>query len=82
MDGTRCIETADQLAKLLTESPFVGPKSACGISVRVVKEVVRYWTSRKHKNPWESVMGLEQAEGFIHGPSVRRTNEMLSLNRK
>jgi ribonuclease HI len=42
-------ETADQLARTVSEHPFIGPEPACGISVEVVKKAVRDWTSRKHK---------------------------------
>jgi ribonuclease HI len=39
-------ETADQLAKTLSEHPFIGPEPACGISVGVAKKAGRDWTSR------------------------------------
>jgi hypothetical protein len=34
-------ETADQLAKMGSEHPFIGPEPACGISFGVAKKVVR-----------------------------------------
>jgi hypothetical protein len=40
-------ETADQLARFGSEHSFIGPKLACGISARVAKKVVRYWTETK-----------------------------------
>jgi D-arabinose 5-phosphate isomerase GutQ len=48
-------ETADQLAKLGSECPFVGPEPARGISVGVAKKAVRDWTKRNHKKYWESL---------------------------
>jgi hypothetical protein len=30
---------------------------------------------------WESLTGLKQAKGFLQGPSVRRSKELLKLNR-
>jgi hypothetical protein len=36
-------EMADQLAKLGSEHPFIGPESACSISTWVAKKVVRDW---------------------------------------
>jgi ribonuclease HI len=46
-------ETADQLARMGSEHLFIGPEPACGISIRVAKKAVRYWTNRNHKKPWE-----------------------------
>jgi ribonuclease HI len=42
--STEVNETADQLAKLGYECPFIGPEPACNISVRVAKTAVRDWT--------------------------------------
>jgi hypothetical protein len=35
------------------------------------------WTNRDHKKYWESLTGLKQAKGFLQGPSLRRTRELL-----
>jgi hypothetical protein len=40
--------TADQLAKLGSECPFIGPEPACGISEGNAKKAVRDWTNRDH----------------------------------
>jgi hypothetical protein len=74
-------ETADQLARTGSERPFIGPESACGISIGVAKKAVRDWTDRNHKKYRESTTGLKQAKGFISGPSTRRTKDLLKLNR-
>jgi hypothetical protein len=37
--------------------------------------------NRNHKKHWESITGLRQAKGLILGPSVRRTKDLLKLNR-
>jgi hypothetical protein len=55
--------------------------SAYGISTGIAKEAVRDWTNRDHKKYWESLTGLRQAKGFLQGLSVRRTKELLKLNR-
>jgi hypothetical protein len=47
--GTVGNETADQLARIGSESLFIGPEPACGISNGVAKKAVRDWTSRNHK---------------------------------
>jgi hypothetical protein len=75
-------ETADQVAKLGSECPFIGSEPAYGISAGTAKNAVRDWTKRYHKKYWESLTGLKQAKGFLQGPSVRRTKELLKLNRK
>jgi hypothetical protein len=42
-------ETVDQLAKLVSECPFIRPEPACGISAGIAKKTVRDWTNRDHK---------------------------------
>jgi hypothetical protein len=54
---------------------------ACGISAGIAKKAVRDWTNRDHKKYWEFLTGLRQAKGFLQRPSVRRTKELLKLNR-
>jgi ribonuclease HI len=49
-EGIKGNEVADQLAKLGSESPFIEPEPACGISVGIAKRAVRDWTNRDHKN--------------------------------
>jgi hypothetical protein len=80
-EGIEGNEIADQLAKLGSECPFIGPEPACSISAGIAKKVVREWANRDHKKYWESLTGLKQAKGFLQGPSVRRTKELLKLNR-
>jgi hypothetical protein len=80
-EGIKGNETADQLAKLISECPFVEPETACGISAGIAKKAVRDWTNRDHKKYWESLTGLRQAKGFLQGPSITRTKELLKLNR-
>jgi hypothetical protein len=43
-------EIANQLARMGSEYPFMGPEPACGISIGVAKQAVRDWTNRKKKN--------------------------------
>jgi ribonuclease HI len=40
-------ENADQLARLGSEHPFIGPEPASDISVGIAKRVARDWTSRE-----------------------------------
>jgi hypothetical protein len=70
-----------KLAKLGYECPLIAPEPACGISAGIAKKAVRDWTNRDHQKYWESLTGLKQAKGFLQGPSVRRTKELLKLNR-
>jgi hypothetical protein len=80
-EGIEGNEIANQVAKLGSECPFMGPEPACGISAGITKTAVRDWANRDHKNYWESSTGLKQAKGFLQGPSVRRAKELLKLNR-
>jgi ribonuclease HI len=42
-------ETADQLARLGSECPFIGPEPACGTSAGIIKKAVKDWTeSNRH----------------------------------
>jgi hypothetical protein len=50
-------------------------KIVCGISVGVAKKAVRDWTNKKHKEYWESTIGLREAKRFIKGSSARRTKD-------
>jgi hypothetical protein len=80
-EGIEGNEVADQLAKLGSECPFIGPEPACRVSVGIAKKAVRDWANRDHQKYWESLTGLKQAKGFLQGPSVRITKELLKLNR-
>jgi hypothetical protein len=80
-EGISGNEKGDQLARTGSEHPFIGPEPACGISIGVAKKAVIDWMSRKHQEYWESLTGLRQAKGLIQGPSTKRTNDLLRLNR-
>jgi hypothetical protein len=54
-------ETANQLARLGSERPFIGPGPACNISGGVAMKAVRKWTHKHTKKYWESLIGLMQA---------------------
>jgi hypothetical protein len=49
-EGIEGNEIADQLAKLGSEFPFIGPEPTCGILAKIGKRAVRDWTNRAHKN--------------------------------
>jgi hypothetical protein len=44
-------EMADQLARLGSEHPFIGPEPTCCISTAVPKKVVKDWTKRYNRKP-------------------------------
>jgi hypothetical protein len=69
------------LARLGSEHPFIGPEPACSISMQMAKKAVRDWTNGDHKKYWESLTGLKHGEGFLQGPSARRTKELLKLSK-
>jgi hypothetical protein len=43
--------------------------------------VIRDWTNRNHKEYWEFTTGFRETKGLIQWPSVRRTKDLLKLNR-
>jgi hypothetical protein len=76
IDGNKM---ADQLAKLGSECPFIGPEPACNISMGVAKKAVRDWAIRNHrKHYWDSLSGLKKATTLIQGPSAKKTRELLN----
>jgi hypothetical protein len=80
-EGIAGNETADQLAKVGAEHPFIGPEPACGISTGVARKAFRDWTITNHRKYWRSLTGLRQIKGFIQGPSAKRAKELLKLER-
>jgi hypothetical protein len=80
-EGIAANEMADQLARMGSEHPFIGPEPACSISAGASKTAVRDWTNRNHQKYWQSITGLKLAKGLIQGPSARRTKNLLKLNR-
>jgi hypothetical protein len=74
-------EIADQLARQGSSHPFTGPEPALGISAKVARGVITDWTSRKHKEHWQSIRGQIQAKGFLKKPSARQAGELLNLSR-
>jgi hypothetical protein len=43
-------KTADQLAELRPDCPFIGPELACCISLGATKKALKDWMKRDHKN--------------------------------
>jgi hypothetical protein len=80
-EGIAGNETADQLAKIGAEHPFIGPEPACGISTGVARKAIRDWTITNHRKYWRSLTLLRQAKGFIQGPFAKRAKELLKLER-
>jgi hypothetical protein len=74
-------ETADQLAKIGSKHPFIGPEPACGNSIGVAKKAIRDWMTMNHKKYCEFLRGLRQATGLIWRPSAKRATELLKLDR-
>jgi hypothetical protein len=75
-------ETAGLLERTASEHPSTGPELTCGISIGVAKRAVRDWMNRNHIKQWEFTTGLKQAKGLISGPSARKTEDLLKLNRQ
>jgi hypothetical protein len=80
-EGIEGNETANQLAKLGSEYLLIWREPACVISAGTAKKTVRDWPNRAHQKYWESLTGLKQAKGFLRRSSIRRTKELLKINR-
>jgi hypothetical protein len=74
-------DMVDQLAKIGSLHPFIGPEPACGIYSNVARRVIRDWVCREHHKYWQSIPGQRHAEGFLNRPSAKRTAKLLKLSR-
>jgi ribonuclease HI len=76
-------ETADQLARVGSDHPLIGPQPACGIAIGVAKKAVRDWMSRIHKEYWESLTGLKTDKGTYTRAlyQKKKAKDLLRLNR-
>jgi hypothetical protein len=72
---------ADQLAKRGLLHPFIGPESACGMSERVPRWVIRDGMCGKHQEYWQSIPGQRHAKRFLSKLSAKRKVNSLKLNR-
>jgi len=54
---------------------------AFGISAKVARWEMRDWTSRKHKEYWQSTHRQRQAKGFLKRPFAARAGGFHSLSR-
>ncbi|KAI5739652.1 hypothetical protein M8J77_012273 [Diaphorina citri] len=74
-------ETADELAKIGTTLPFVGPEPFCGVSKSHLKMEIRKWENQMKVKHWTNISGHRQAKKFItHSP--KRAKEMLCLSKE
>lgn len=70
-------ENSNQLSKLGSECPFIGPEPTCVTSAGAAKKVIRDSTETTldvFNSPWT-------CKSFLQEPSVRRTGELLKVNR-
>jgi hypothetical protein len=80
-NGIKGNEIADQLAKMGSLHPFIGPEPACGISGRVAGWAIRDWVDREHHKHWQSTLGQKHVKVFKDEPSTERTTKLLKLSR-
>jgi ribonuclease HI len=74
-------EMADNLAKLGSNSQFVGPEPFCGISNCSIKMEIRRWEEQKVVANWMAVSRCNQSKRFIT-PNVKNTKKLLELNKR
>jgi hypothetical protein len=63
-------ETAYQLSTQGSSHQLIQPESAHGMSAKAAREVIKGWTSWKHREYWQSICGQRQAKGFLKRPSA------------
>jgi hypothetical protein len=58
-------ERAVELVRQGSSHAVIGPEPMLLISAKVAREVIREWTSRKHREHWQLIHGQKQAKGFL-----------------
>jgi hypothetical protein len=58
-------EIASELAKESASHSLTEPEPVIGIPADIGREVIRDWTSRKHKGHWQFRLGKRQVRGFL-----------------
>jgi hypothetical protein len=71
--GIEGYKNGDQLAKIGSECPFLGPELACGMAVGVVRK------EGDHGKHWETTIGLKHMKGFLKGLMQKRTRELVTI---
>jgi hypothetical protein len=51
------------------------------VYAKVARGVIRGWTSRKHKEYWQSICGKRQAKGSLERPSAKTVGELFNLHK-
>lgn len=74
-------EIPDQLPRHGSSHPLIGTEPPFGTSVKVARAVIRDWTSRKHEEHWQSILGQRQAKDYLERPSAKRAGKLFNLSR-
>jgi hypothetical protein len=72
-------ETAGQLARQGSSHPLIGPQPTLGIPVKVAREVIREWMSRKLEEHWQSKHGQRQVKGILKKSPLQKKLENCSV---
>lgn len=75
-------EQADQLARKGSDTPYIGPEPAIGISKTEARSTVRNWVKRNHESYWARISGHRHSKQMMTRPSSTLTVDLLRLNRK
>ena len=80
--GTTGNERADQLAKLATESPFIGPEPTIPVSISFCKKQVWNWAWNMFTRRWGGMSTCRQTKELFQKPLDRKgTSKRLQLTR-
>jgi hypothetical protein len=61
-------EIADELARQGSLHPLIGPEHALGIFAKVVRAVIKDWTSRKYEEHCSPYVGKGKLRAFLRNP--------------
>jgi ribonuclease HI len=74
-------EEADQLAKQGSETPFMAPEPAIGISPQQAKTALDQWLIGRQHFAWWTTPGCRQAKILIEGPDPHMWQKLVMLKR-
>ena len=75
-------EKADELARIGSNTKFIGPQPAIGRYTGLIKTLIRDKTSQSHQNRWDSILTCRQSKEFLVGCNAKNTKLLLGLNRE
>ena len=79
--GVEGNETADDLARIASDTPLLGPEPSIPVSLPALYSFINEWITKTFKGKWNEAPIARQANNCI-GINPRYSEYFLSLNRK